>query len=55
MANELGNYDYLLGADVGTKGLCRANLFMHRFKVDHLHPEVRADMLNWATWILEVY
>ncbi|KAF8328149.1 glycoside hydrolase family 13 protein [Cantharellus anzutake] len=35
VSKELGNYDYLLGADV-----------------DHLHPEVRADMLAWASWVL---
>ncbi|KAF8729375.1 hypothetical protein AX14_009784 [Amanita brunnescens Koide BX004] len=33
---ELGNYDYLLGADI-----------------DHRHPAVEQDLLEWGSWILE--
>ncbi|KAF7327810.1 Glucan 1,4-alpha-maltohexaosidase [Mycena kentingensis (nom. inval.)] len=36
VSNELGNYDYLLGADV-----------------DHRHPDVQKDLLDWGVWILE--
>ncbi|EXJ80086.1 hypothetical protein A1O3_08372 [Capronia epimyces CBS 606.96] len=34
VSTELGNYDYLMFADL-----------------DHSHPSVRADILNWASWI----
>ncbi|KAF8626998.1 hypothetical protein AX15_004582 [Amanita polypyramis BW_CC] len=33
---ELGNYDYLLGADI-----------------DHRHPAVEQDLLEWGSWILK--
>ncbi|KAK7033141.1 glycoside hydrolase family 13 protein [Favolaschia claudopus] len=36
VANELGNYDYLLGIDI-----------------DHRHPEVRKDLLNWVGFRLD--
>ncbi|KAL6251934.1 hypothetical protein RBB50_002144 [Rhinocladiella similis] len=34
VSEELGNYDYLMFADI-----------------DHSHPAVRSDLMNWATWI----
>ncbi|THH06432.1 hypothetical protein EW145_g4101 [Phellinidium pouzarii] len=37
VADELGNYDYLLGCDI-----------------DHRQPDVREDLLNWGSWILQV-
>ncbi|KAH8118061.1 alpha amylase [Phellopilus nigrolimitatus] len=37
VANELGNYDYLLGCDI-----------------DHRQPDVKEDLLNWGSWILQV-
>ncbi len=32
VSKELGNYDYLLGADVGTKGFVSRNLIIHDFR-----------------------
>ncbi|KAI5122309.1 hypothetical protein M0805_002385 [Coniferiporia weirii] len=37
VADELGNYDYLLGCDI-----------------DHRQPDVREDLCNWGSWILQV-
>lgn len=54
---ELGNYDFLLGADVGVfflEYICGHNP-RHNFQIDHRHPEVQADILDWGKWILEVF
>ncbi|KAF8233221.1 glycoside hydrolase family 13 protein [Tricholoma matsutake] len=37
--SELGNYDYLLGLDASG--------------IDHRHPAVQTDLLQWGCWILE--
>lgn len=52
---ELGNYDYLLGCDVGFS--CFVSKFIisqWHSQIDHRQPDVRADLFNWGSWVLEV-
>ena len=51
--NELGNYDYLLGIDVSGQHILSSHLLM-TCQIDHRHPAVQEDLLNWGAWILEV-
>jgi len=51
--DELGNYDYLLGIDVGLPAYLHVS-DTDRLKVDHNHPEVAKDLLSWGPWVLQV-
>ena len=51
--DELGNYDYLLGADVRSPAFL-TQAHTNCSKVDHNHPEVAKDMLAWGPWVLQV-
>lgn len=51
--DELGNYDYLLGADV-RPAYAFIQVHTHCLKIDHNHPEVAKDMLAWGHWVLQV-
>ena len=51
---EFGNYDYLLGIDVGVPQALFNCIVMTAAQIDHRHPAVRKDLLEWATWILKV-
>ncbi|KAI0684103.1 alpha amylase [Cytidiella melzeri] len=50
---ELGNYDYLLGVDVRTDNAVVLSVHLTKFQIDHRHPAVRKDLLDWGTWIMK--
>ena len=52
--DELGNYDYLLGADVGLPPPRFSRMYTDRLKIDHNHPDVAKDLLAWGSWVLQV-
>ena len=52
--DELGNYDYLLGADVRSAAHTLKRALSDYLKVDHNHPEVAKDLLSWGPWVLQV-
>lgn len=51
---EFGNYDYLLGVDVSIPVSGISMTTESHQQIDHRHPDVRKDLVNWADWVLGV-
>lgn len=54
VSKELGNYDYLFGADVCILSNSFVLPNIRLYQIDHRHPMVREDLFSWIPWILDV-
>jgi alpha-amylase len=50
---ENGNYDYLLGIDVGALRFSTYRIAEGKLQIDHRHPDVRQDLFMWGEWVLK--